>query len=247
MATVHHSLRVVPPRKTQVRRPVGRRLLRVGLGVFFASVAANAALGIYAVLGTDFGETQGKMLVTSLCVTGVALLALVCEPAWERLLLGPVPYMGAVLGALGFGLVIVGVWAEPETDVLGKTTGSIMVVAVALAAASLMSLARLAPRHQWVLALTLGLLALGAALVAVAPWLGGDPSEWYLRGMGAVLIALAAFVLSVPVVHWVDRSTLRVAASVSPVRYCPYCGTAIAGTARAVLSCRRCGRDFTVT
>jgi hypothetical protein len=220
---------------------------RIGLGVFFASVAVNAVLGIYAVLAPDFGETQGKILGTSLCVTGAVLLALACEPAWERRLLGPVPHLAAALGALGFGLVIAAMWAEPESDLYGKATSSILTLAAAGAAASLLALARLAPRHRWVLGVALGLLALGATLMATLPWLGDDPSEWYLRGMGVVLIALAAFAVSVPVLHWVDRSTLAVAQSSSGgVRYCPYCGSGLAGDVGTSLTCRRCGRGFTV-
>ncbi|MEX2420599.1 MAG: hypothetical protein WD670_02160, partial [Actinomycetota bacterium] len=157
MTTLHHRFEVASG-KGRERRPVGRSMRRVGLGVFFASIAVNAALGIYAVLATEFGETQGKILATSLCVTGAVLLALACEPAWERTVLGPIPYLGAAFGALGFGLVIVGIWAEPESDLIGNTASSVMTVAVAGAAASLLALARAAPPHQWVLVLTLGLL-----------------------------------------------------------------------------------------
>ena len=162
MTAFHHRPRVSPAGTIHERTPVGGKMRRVGLGVFFASVAVNAALGIYAVVAPEFGETQGRVLATSLCVTGAVLLALACEPAWERRLLGPVPYLGAVIGALGFGLVIVVVWAEPESELFGNTTSSAMTVAVAGAAASLLALARLAPPHQWVLALALGLLALAA-------------------------------------------------------------------------------------
>lgn len=220
---------------------------RIGLGAFFASVAVNAALGIYAVLAPEFGDTQGKILATSLCVTGAALLALACEPAWERRLLGPAPYLGAALGAMGFGLAVVGIWAEPEGNLFGRATGSTMTVAFGCVAASLLGLARLTPRHAWVLKVALWLVALAAGLVAIVPWLGDDPSEWYLRTMGVVLIALAAFAVSVPVLHWVDRSALTFAELPSDgVRYCPYCGGGVAGEADAVVSCSRCGREFIV-
>lgn len=246
MATIRHPYRALASRKVNERRPVARRMRRIGLGVFFTSVAVNAALGIYAVLAPEFGETQGKILGTSLCVTGAVLLALACEPAWERRLLGPVPFLGAALAILGFSLVIVGLWAEPESETFGRTTVSTMTVAVACAATCLLGLVQLASRHRWVLVLTLGLLALAAALVATVPWLGDDPNEWYVRGMGVVLIALAAFAVSLPVLHWVDRGTLAAAESVGAIRYCPYCGSAVAGEAGAALTCSECGRTFTV-
>lgn len=247
MTTLHHRFGLAGSGDAREHRPIGRKMRRIGLAVFFASVAVNGALGIYAVLAPEFGDTQGKALLTSLCVTGAALLALACEPAWERGLLSPVPQLGATLGVLGFGLVIVGIWAEPESELFGKMTGSIMPVAAACAAASLLGLARLTLRHRWVLALTLGLLALAAGLVATLPWLGDDVSGWYLRTMGVVLIALAAFAVSVPVLHWVDRSALGAAEVASDaVRYCPYCGSGVAGEAGAALTCHRCGRTFTV-
>jgi ribosomal protein S27AE len=244
---LHHAVTEISQRPSQ-RSPVGRRIRRVGLTIFFASIAVNAALGIYAVLSPDFGDTQGKILGTSLCATGAILIALACEPAWERGLLGPVPYAGALLGALGFGLAIGAIWAEPADDTYGKITGSTFTVAAACIVASLLALARLAPRHGWVFALTLALLAVGTTMLAVSFWLGDDPSEVYLRGMGVVLIALAAFVVSVPVLHWIDRGALAAAEATSDaVRFCPHCGSRLAGESGVALTCGRCGRGFTIT
>ena len=229
------------------RRPIGRRMRRFGVGIFFTSIAVNAALGIYALLSPDWGDTQGKILATSLCVTGAILMALACEPAWERGLLGPVPFAGALLGALAFGMTIVGIWAEPAGDLFGKISGSTLTIAAACIVASLLVLAQLAPRHRWVFALTLALLATGATMLVISFWLGNDPSEVYLRAMGVVLIVLAALVVTVPVLHWLDRGALAaVAASSDAVSFCPHCGGKLAGRTGAKITCGRCGRGFTV-
>lgn len=247
MTAFHECLPLDAYGRSAKRRPVSRRMRRIGLGAFFVSVAVNAALGIYAVVAPEFGETQGKILATSLCVTGAALLALACEPAWERRLLSPVPHLGAVLGAVGFGLAIAGIWAEPESAFLGRATGSTMAVAFGCVGASLLALARLARRHEWVLRVALWLVALGMGLVAIVPWLGDDPNEWYVRTMGVVLIGLAAFTVSIPVLHWVDRSTLAPAEFPSDgVRFCPYCGSGVAAEAGGGAYCSRCGREFVV-
>jgi len=249
MAVVAHRDRWSAEGPPTGSRPVSHGLRRLGLGAFFVSIAVNAALGIYALLAPDFGETQGKVLGTSLCVTAAVLLALACEPAWERRLLGPVPPAGALLGALGFALAIAGIWAEPDSDAWGRAMGSVLVLAAGCAAASLLVLSRLAPRHEWALRSTLALLALGSVLVGVAPWLGDDPSEWYLRGMGIVLIALAAFAVTVPVLHWIDRGVVRdvMDTARSGVAFCPYCGKELAGEIGAPLECGRCGMGFRVT
>lgn len=82
--------------------------------------------------------------------------------------------------------------------------------------------------------------------MGIMPWLGDDASEWYVRTTGVVLIALAAFTVSVPVLHWVDRGTIAAEESAGAIRHCPYCGSAVTGEAGAALSCNRCGRQFTV-
>jgi hypothetical protein len=235
------------PLQARERRPVGRRMRRIGLGVFFASIAVNAALGIYAVLAPDFGDTEGKILGTSLCVTGAVLVALACEPAWERSLLTPAPHAGALLGVFGFGMVVAGIWIESVEDPYGRVMGMTFTLSAACTAASLLVLARVAPRHRWVVLLTLGLLALGGAMLAVT-WWWDDPSEIYLRGMGVVLIVLAAFAVTVPVLHWIDRGVLAAAeGAIGAVRFCPHCGSKLTGDTGVEFACERCGRAFTVT
>lgn len=230
------------------RRPVGRRVRRLGLAVFFVSIAVNAALGIYALLTPDWSDTQGKILGTSLCVTGAILVALACEPAWECGLLGFVPSAGALLGLAGFSLTVAAIWTEPASDSYGRVTGTLLTAAVACVLASLLALARLAPSHRWLFAVTLGLLTIAAAMFAGSLWQGDDPSETYMRALGVAVIALAAFAVTVPVLHWVDRGALAAAEAVEgTVRYCPHCGSGVAGAIDAALTCGRCGREFSVS
>jgi ribosomal protein S27AE len=220
---------------------------RIGLGVFFASIAVNAALGIYAVLAPDFGDTEGKILGTSLCVTGAVLVALACEPAWERGLLYPVPHAGTLLGVLGFGMAAAAIWLEPAGETYGRIMATTFTLGAVCTVGSLLALARVAPGHRWVVVLTLGLVAVGGAMSA-ATWWWDDPSELYLRGMGVVFIALAAFAVTVPVLHWVDRGALAAAeAAIGSVRFCPHCGSKLVGETGVELACGRCGRAFTVT
>jgi len=236
----------VAGRHPSTRRLLGGRVRRWGLTTFFVSIAVNAALGVYAVVTPDFGETQSKILSTSLFVTGAILVALACEPAWERRFLGPVPYAGAVLGSIAFAMSAAGMWAEVDSDVYGKLVGTVFVAAAACTTASLLSLALLARGHRWVYAVALGLLTLGATMVAVAPWIGSDPPEPFLRAVGVVLVVFAAFAVTVPVLHWVDRSTVARDASTQVVRHCPYCGAIVSGPSGVELSCGSCAERFTV-
>lgn len=245
--TIHRHCLHVPTGWVE-QRPVARRARRVGVAAFFVSVAVNAALGIYAVLAQGFGETQAKILGTSLCITGAVLIALACVPAWERRLLGPVPPLAAALGAIGFGVAIAGIWTTPSSETWAKVMMTIFTFSVAGVIASLLALARVAPRHGWVVTVTFVLLALGAGMYSAIPWLGDDPGETFVRALGVVMIALAAFAVTVPVVHWLDRGTLAApAAETGAVHFCPYCGHELTGNIAAQLACSRCGRGFKVT
>jgi hypothetical protein len=219
----------------------------VGLGIFFASLGANAVIGVYALLAPGFGDTEGKILLTSLCVTGAVLLVLACAPAWERHLLGPIPAAAAGTSVTAFALVIAGVWSEAANEPLGKLTGSAMTIGVAGAVTSLLGLARLARRYRPVQGAALTLLAVAAAMIVVAVW--ADPgSDWYPRAAGAVLVAFAAFAISIPVLHRLSRAAAAVVPEFGsgPIRFCPYCGQPLALSAAATAGCRRCGRTFTV-
>ena len=67
---------------------------KLALTVFFASVVINAALGIFSLFAGEFGDLQGKVLMTSLSVSAASVLSLAMFPAKERELLGPVPTVG---------------------------------------------------------------------------------------------------------------------------------------------------------
>ncbi len=62
------------------------------------------------------------------------------------------------------------------------------------------------------------------------------------------MIALAAFVVATPVLHWVSRGALAVAeVTTERVRFCPFCGFALPESESGPLSvCGRCEHRFEV-
>jgi peptidoglycan/LPS O-acetylase OafA/YrhL len=135
-------------------------------------------------------------------------------------------------------------WREIDSDVYGKVMGTLFIAAAACTAAGLLALARPANRHRWVYLTALILLSIGAPMFAVLPWLGDDPPSTYVRTIGVVLIAFAAFAVTVPVLHWIDRAAREVPAQ--PVRFCPYCGGSSVVPDQAAFTCQRCATEFTV-
>jgi len=218
-----------------------RRLLSVLLG----SIAVNAALGIYALVVPGFGDLQRRVLLTSVLVTAAGIVALACLPAWERRRLWPVPVVSVALSALGLVLAVVVVWTEPAGESpLIKTMGTFLILGGAGVLASLLGLARLAHRFRWVLAATLGLIALLALFYVTAIWAElDDPPTWLVRVYGVVGILVAALVVAVPVLH---RASARGSGERLPVRFCPACGRALSARADEDAACPGCGTRFRV-
>lgn len=228
-----------------------RPLRRLGLGLFFLSVASNAVIAIYALLAPGFGETEGRVLGTSLYVTAALLLVLACEPALERRLLGPVPLVASACGAIAFALLIGALWSgddPPET--LLKLAGTALTAGVAGTLASLLVLARLGRRFTFVLVAAFALTAVAGAMIVLGIWI--QPSDdIYGRALGAVLVALAALVVTIPVLHRLSRSEAEHAEAVGVattrvVAFCPGCGERLPAGTGSAFTCSACGRAFTI-
>ena len=106
---------------------------QTALRVLIGSVVVSALLGIWALLVGDFGEFEGKVLLTSLCISGASLLAMACAAAWDK---GPLPLLpraGMGLSVAGFAYLIVLIWAEAKSVEAWKTAATLLIFATAAA------------------------------------------------------------------------------------------------------------------
>jgi len=222
---------------TPQRRPL--------LVVVLASIAINAALGMYALLVPHFGHLQGQVLATSACVTGVGVLTFACLPALEQCALRVLPSAGIAASMFGFALLIVDVWVEPASGSFGKVVGTVFVVAGACVYASVLSLAHLVPRYSWAFRAAVVLASLFAAMIIGGLW--DEPSTtWFPRLLGVVAILLAAVTLAVPMLHRASGGEFEQALPRADVRFCPLCGQALPPRSGGETACASCGARFEV-
>jgi hypothetical protein len=230
--------------------PRRRPLRRIGLGLFFTSVACNAVIAIYALVAPGFGSTEGRILGTSLYVTAAILLVLACEPALERGLVVPVPLVASLFGVVGFALLIAVLWAGDEPpQVLVKVAGTAMTVAIAGMLVSLLALARLARRFKLARTGAYVLTAFAGVMIVIAIW--AEPrGSVYPRTLGVVLVALAALVVTIPVLHRLSGTAIataeRAGAVGEGIAFCPGCGGRLPTATGSSFTCDACGRAFTV-
>lgn len=217
---------------------------RLALRILIVSVVASALIGIWLLLQGEFGDTEVKVLFTTLCISGASILGMASAPAMERRLLGAVPWIGVVASVAGFGAYVAFLWAGDAEQTPFKLASSALVVGVAATYASLLALARPPVKQRWVqLGGYIADVAV-AALVLDMMWSGVEGSgPWRL--LGALSILLAAFTILLPIVSRLEGHRAAEPVSHAPVlRHCPSCGSALAEV--GTTSCTACGASFRV-
>jgi hypothetical protein len=186
---------------SQGAREQRRTLLRVFAVMAVSALCLAALVSIVIFLFGSFGETERRLLATALAVAGYSLTGLAAttrigrRPVW----LGP---LGIGVSGLGFVLAISLIWTSPEGDLLVRLTGSVTVLAIAIAHASLLLPHRPDQRlTAAVLAATLVMLGVLAAMLIVQMLFALEPSDWYLRWMGVVAVLTVLGTLLVPILR----------------------------------------------
>ena len=216
------------------------RARRPLLAFVLGAIAVTAILGLWAVLSSDFGELQGKVLATSAAISAASILVLGCAPAWERGFLVPLPLVAAGLALLALVLLVFGIWAEADWEDYWSVFGTVLMLAVWGVLTCLLVLARLAPRYRWTFFSAAGLTLLLTVLGVVALW-DGSTSDAFARLAGAVGVLSAAFVVAVPVLSRASRPEEAVAERAT---CCPRCGRTLEGAHEG--PCPGCGARFRV-
>ena len=204
------------------------------------AIALTAALGIYAVVVPDFGDLQAKILGTSASISGASILVLACAPAWERRLYLPVPIVGAVATAVGFSLIVIGIWVEPSAEWYWRIMGTALLVAGWGALASLLALAPLTPRFRWTFLAAAGFSLLLALIGVVAIWTTPSSDAFGRVAAGAAVLT-AAFVVAVPVLSRAGRGE-----GAAAVAFCPRCGRELVSADAPEGPCPGCSARFRV-
>lgn len=218
---------------------------RTALIITLTSIGIWALLAIFALLGGGFGDTQWKILVSSMLVTAGSVVALACAVPLHAGRLGLLPWVGIGASAVGFGMMVLGFWAEHSWDGAAKTAISLIIGAIAIGAIGLIDGARLRARHHWIAVTAQILVACGGGLVITAIW-GEIGNSAFWRMTAIVLVLMAAGTISVPVLHSIAGIPPTEAPGALRVKSCPFCGETVDGPLASQIVCGACEHHFRV-
>lgn len=182
------------------RRLGSSNLKRLFFTTILASLVVSALIGIVIFLVGDFGETELKLLITTLAVAGFSLTSLAGAALYDRRHLLLLSYAVMAASLLGFVLGIFEIWGDHEEIWLLKLSTSVAIVAFSLAHISILMLGRFREKLvKYCLYATIGaIVSLATVLISMINFELDETGFFRLLGVLAILDVLGS--ISVPIV-----------------------------------------------
>lgn len=183
----------------------GRRIV---LSAVVGALTLTALLAITILLFGRFGDTEGRILGTTMFLAGFGLLALPAGILFDQHRLQGLAVALLALAAFGFGLATTGVWSGDAPEALGKLTVTVVALGVSAAQTAALAARRRKSDPRVVRALFAASTALAAVLAsaaAVAVWAEVD-SQLFFRLLGAAAVLDVLLVVLQPVLALMRRA-----------------------------------------
>lgn len=159
--------------KSQVQ-PAGsaRKLFLLTL---IGSLTVSALIAIIIFLSGEFGDTQGRVLFTTLAVGVYSLTGLCCTSLYDRQRYIVPASLGIIASVVAFIIALLSIWGNSFIETNWRLLLTSLVVAVSLAHISLLLLIETVKRGtQFVRALTFGCITVVAGLLIYMIYGGSD-------------------------------------------------------------------------
>ncbi|MGE5184353.1 MAG: hypothetical protein ACM31C_19925 [Acidobacteriota bacterium] len=180
---------------------------RVARRVLLASLSAGIVLGCVASLRDHAGHFIAKLIATSFAITFASALVSVSLAAWNTAGGRPWSRAGVTATLAALAAFAIGLWSERDGETFWRLVAVATVVGAGGAHGSLLSLARVAPRHHTVRVLALANLALVVSLICGELWIA-DPHGALLATIGSLVLLDVVLSLALFVLDHVRRTTL---------------------------------------
>ncbi len=104
------------------------------------SLSISALIGIFVFLFGDFGETEARLLLTTLTIGGYSLTGLCCSVLYEKRKFTILALSGMVVSVIGFLFTVLVIWEAIDLDYSWKALIIFIVLATSTAHSCLLLL-----------------------------------------------------------------------------------------------------------
>ena len=180
------------------------------------SVLFGALLAIIFVVRNTWSWFEVQVILTTIVIAGSSLCGLACDlsrrPRGKNLL----PKTGLIFTGLTAALLLVAIYGEIDSELFWRTTGCVVILGVSTVHVCLLSIAHLAKRFQWIHFIGVQVIFGFALLLCAVTWELID-FEAVTRLIAATSIMIAAFSLTIPILHRISKMDINGAAIRSPL------------------------------
>lgn len=184
------------------------RWKRAFLITMIVSLSISALIGIIIFLFGDFGETEARLLMTTLTVGGYSLTGLCCSVLYEKGKFPALAVSGMAISVIGFLYSVLAIWEVIQLDnkFTGETLATLVILAFSTAHAALLLLIESGkPVVNGALAATMLFIAIVAGMLIGLVVNGfGDVGEFYYRLLGVFAILDVLGTIVTPILHKVN-------------------------------------------
>ena len=179
------------------------QLKRTFLLSVIGSLSFSALLGIWAFAFGDFGDTEWKIIFTTLTAALFSLTSLGAAIVYERGRWRPIMVVTYLLSGLGLVVYLLMIWVEPGWnwewyEFVTKSMVIIAVWSIAMPHAGLIHLAPLRGGYIWARRTTIIVIAMLAVLITLGIITEPD-GELFARAFGVLGILVALGTIAVPI------------------------------------------------
>jgi hypothetical protein len=174
--------------------------------VLIASLSIAAVMAVVIVLTGNLGDTEARILFTTIIAAAFSLTGMGASARFYRGSWKWVGAAGIAASALALVLGLVFIWVELDTGSFLRTLVVAVILATALAYASVLLLVR--PQHRAVAIALLSTLVLLAGVTVMLITLAVfdlNYQDWYFRVLGALGILTVLGTLVTPLLNRVVR------------------------------------------
>ena len=171
-----------------------------------AARAVSALIGIFIFMMGDFGDTEVRILLTTLTIGGFSLTGLCSASIHHRIPLKYFSIIGLIVSAIGFFLSVGIVWELIDIENVWKLWIIFIILSVAIAHSSL--LLQIIPKTDTIkysLIATLFSIALVALMLIKSTLSEFDESEFYFRLLGVFTILDAFGTTATPILNKIAK------------------------------------------
>lgn len=174
-------------------------LKRAFLRMLVIALLSSAFVGSYTFLFGEIGETEAKILMTTLSISYFSVTSLACAVAFERRASTWLSVVGLVVSVIGFLIFMPGIWSEWwDSEAIAKSMVILSIFAFSFAQVCLLKLVPLQRSIRWIFFVTaiaiFALATLGSGMIIFE-----EDDEWLLRFLGVLGILDGCGSLLVPV------------------------------------------------